>query len=300
MNSPLKNEGFLQGGTYDTTNVSGGVAFRLPGYSPGTQTTPMFGPVNQNLIGDSSKFMPPALPSDNGGSGGMSPTATAGLIGGLSGIAQGLIGRKKRKARQNRAKDEYQKRRAEFERLDTSNLAAGFKNPYADLENTFEDLTVNQQQAQFESQQNARSQANIMQNLRGAAGASGIGGLAQALANQSQVANQRASASVGAQEAANQRAAAQGAARVQQLEAGGEMTAQQTRLQGADRARGLEYDKTGTFLGMAQADKAAADKAVADSNAALAGGIGSVVGAVASTFVPSPEMLAKVITGGVS
>ena len=72
------------------------------------------------------------------------------------------------------------------------------------------------------------------------------------------------------------------------------------RLQGAAAARGLEYDKTGTFLGMAQADKAAADKAVADSNAALAGGIGSVVGAVASTYAPSPEVLAKVITGAVS
>ena len=204
-----------------------------------------------------------------------------GMIGGVMGIAQGLIGRKKRRAQQRAAKNEYQTRRTEFENLDTSNLSAGFKNSYANMENTYEDLTVNQQQAQFQAQQNQQSQANIMQNLRGAAGGSGIGGLAQALANQSQIANQKASASIGMQESANQRLAAQGAAQVQQMGAQGEIIAQQQRISGAGIARGLQADKTGTLLGMAQADKAAADQAIQESNAALFGGIGSIAGAAA-------------------
>ena len=76
-----------------------------------------------------------------------------------------------------------------------------FKNPYADMENVYEDVTVNQQQAQFQAQQGAQQRANIMQGLRGAAGGSGIAGLAQSLANQGQLQTQQASASIGLQAA---------------------------------------------------------------------------------------------------
>ena len=126
-----------------------------------------------------------------------------------------------------------------------------------------------------------------MQNLQGAAGGSGIGSLAQALANQSQMGAQAASASIGAQESANQRAKAQGAASIQQLEAGGDQFAQMQRLAGASKSRSLQYDKTSTLLGMAQADRASADKAIQDSNAALFGGIGSIAGAALTGGVSS-------------
>jgi hypothetical protein len=213
-----------------------------------------------------------------GKDGKLSGSQQMGLIGGAMGIAQGLIGRKKRRNAQRKAKTEYNDRRTEYENLDTSNLAAGFKNSFQNMENTYEDLTVNQQQAQFQSQQNQQSQANIMQNLQGAAGGSGIGGLAQALANQSQISAQASSASIGAQESANQRAKAQGAASIQQMEMQGDQFAQTQRLAGADAARGLQYDKTGTLLGMAQADKAAADQAIQEANSALFGGIGQIAG----------------------
>ena len=62
-----------------------------------------------------------------------------------------------------------------------------YKNPFENMENVYEDLTVNQQQAEFQAQQGAQQRADIMQNLRGAAGGSGIAGLAQALANQGQL-----------------------------------------------------------------------------------------------------------------
>ena len=76
--------------------------------------------------------------------------------------------------------------------------AMEFKNPYA--ENVYEDLTINQQQAQFQAQQGAQQRANIMQGLRGAAGTSGIGGLAQMLAGQGQLQTQQISASIGMKE----------------------------------------------------------------------------------------------------
>ena len=206
----------------------------------------------------------------------MSAAQQMQVAGGIGGIIQGLVGRKKRRAAQRRAKKEYEKQRAAYQQLDTSNLAAGFKNPFANMENTYEDLTVNQQQAQFMAQQNQQGQANIMQGLRGAAGSSGIAGLAQIIANQSQLAAQKASASIGLQESQNQKLTAQGAAANQAAERKGEYQAQIQRLTGAKESRDLDWQKQEMELGFAMQEKTAADQAVQAANAALFGGIGSL------------------------
>ena len=211
-----------------------------------------------------------------GGFKNMSAAQQMQVAGGIGGIIQGLVGRKKRRAAQRKAKKEYEKQRALYQALDTSNLAAGFGNAFENMENTYEDMTVNQQQAQFMAQQNQQSQANTMQALRGAAGGSGIAGLAQIIANQSQLAAQKASASIGLQEAQNQKLAAQGAAQNQMMERKGEYQAQVQRLQGAERSRTFEYQKQEMELGFAMQEKAAADQAVQAANAALYGGIGSL------------------------
>jgi hypothetical protein len=114
-----------------------------------------------------------------------------------------------------------------------------FKNPFSNMENVYEDLTVNQQQAQFQSQQGAQQRANIMQGLKGAAGSSGIAGLAQSLANQGALQTQRISASIGLQESQNQIAAAKGAGAVQVAERQGDQWVQQA-----------EMDRQATLLGM--------------------------------------------------
>ena len=113
------------------------------------------------------------------------------------------------------------------------NQFAGAKNQFANLENTAEDLTVNTQQADFEREQFQQSQANIMQNLQGAAGGSGVAGLAQALANQGAQQARSSSASIGAQESQNQAMAAQQAGANQMASAQGEQTAASQRMQGA-------------------------------------------------------------------
>jgi hypothetical protein len=198
------------------------------------------------------------------------------MASGIGGIIQGLVGRRKRRARQRAAKREYEKQRELYSQLDTSNLAAGFRNNFQNMENTYEDMTVNQQQALFMAQQNQQSQANTMEALRGAAGSSGIAGLAQIIANQSQLAAQKASASIGLQEAQNQKLAAQGAAQNQMMERKGEFQAQVQRLQGARESRMLDYQKQEMELGFAMQEKAAADQAVQAANAALYGGIGTL------------------------
>ena len=89
------------------------------------------------------------------------------------------------------------------------NAFEGMKNEFEGMENAFEDLTVNTQQAEFEAQQNAQNQANILSSMAGAAGGSGIAALAQSMANQGALQAQKASASIGAQEAANAKKAAE-------------------------------------------------------------------------------------------
>ena len=222
-----------------------------------------------------------------------SPQAMAGVAQGIGGIMQGLIGRTARRNAQIAAQDDYDNLRQQYLDLDTSNLYAGVVNKYRDMENTYEDLTVNQQQALFERQMFEQQQANIMQNLAGAAGGSGIAGLAQAMANQGQMQAQRASATIGLQESRINMMRAQEASRLQQLERAGEAQAEQMRLAGAERARSLDWQKTGTLFGMSQQELAAANQAIAQSDAALYGGIGSLVGTGLTAAAMSDRKLKK-------
>jgi hypothetical protein len=211
-----------------------------------------------------------------------SPQAMMGIASGIGGIFQGLFGRTRRRNEQIAAKEKYDDMMEMYQRLDTSNLYEDVENQFLNMENPMEDLTVNQKQAEFERQMFQQQQANIMQGLQGAAGGSGIAALAQAMANQGLIQAQRASASIGMQESRNQMAAAQQAARIQMAERAGAAQADQLRLAGAERARGLEYQKVGTELGMAQQELAARNRAIAQADAALYGGLGSLVGTFAT------------------
>ena len=113
------------------------------------------------------------------------------------------------------------------------NMFAGAQNQFANLENTAEDLTVNTQQADFEREQFQQSQANLLQNLSGAAGGSGVAGLAQSLANAGANQARQASASIGQQESQNRALAAQQAASNQMASAQGAQSAEMARMQGA-------------------------------------------------------------------
>ena len=188
----------------------------------------------------------------------MEPTTTLMAIQAGASLLSGIFGGKRRRRAQREAKAARDEMRAKYEALDTSNL-------YADMENPYEDLTVNLQQAEFMREQQQQQQANLLSGLQQAAGGSGIGGLAQAVAGQGIVASQQAAASIGQQEAANKRLAAQGAAVVQQMEA-----------QGAQEARRLEADKTATLFGIESQRLAEANRARAQARQAIAGGIGSL------------------------
>ena len=181
------------------------------------------------------------------------------VVGGASAIIGGIqAGKNKRDAEAiaDQALLDQQEQQAALERQKAEYKAMQFVNPFENMENVYEDLTVNQQQAQFEAQQGAQQRANIMQNLRGAAGASGIAGLAQTLANQGALQTQRISASIGQQEARNQLAAAKGASAIQVAERQGDQWVQQA-----------EMDRQATLLGMQMGETTGANLALQQAQA---------------------------------
>jgi len=207
-------------------------------------------------------------------------TAGLGIIKGATSIIGGIQEKKRLKEQNKLAGQQYQDLRKDIQGLEITN-------PYKDLntsfENTFEDMTVNQQQAQFQAQQGAQARANLMTNLSSAAGGSGIASLAQAMANQQQTQTQQISAGIGQQEAANQRMSAQGAANVQRLE----NYAEQAVMGGEATRQANENKRQMGLLGL----KAGRQDAVRDyqsarsaQNQAMMGGVGDILGAGLSGF----------------
>ena len=185
------------------------------------------------------------------------------VVGGAAQIYSAQKGKQARIQEQKAANQELAERKAAYEDMDTSN-------PYANLENVYEDLTVNTQQAEMMAQQSQQQQANLLQGLQGAAGGSGVAGLAQQLAMSGQQQAQAASASIGQQEAKNQQLALGQQAQLQQMEARGERETQN-----------LEKDKIETLFGMAQQRKISADAARQRATDQMVSGIGSLAGGVA-------------------
>ena len=134
-----------------------------------------------------------------------------------------------------------------------------------------EDLTVNQQQAEFEKQNNMQNQANVMGQMRGAAGSSGIAALAQSLSNSGSLNAQKASASIGAQEAQNQKLSTAEASKNQGLEREGEVM-----------SRNMKFGKTQSLMSMSAGDVSNAQAMQAAGNQQMMAGIGDAVGGVAS------------------
>lgn len=203
------------------------------------------------------------------------------------GVAKGLMGYdwggKRRNALVNARKD-YNKQKDVFRGLDTSNAFAGIENRYKGMENAFEDLTVNTQQAEFEKQMFQQSQANTLQSLGSAAGGSGVAGLAQAMSNQAMNQAQKVSASIGKQEAQNKLLAAQQAAKIDQLERAGETTVDQLKAKGELSSMQMEQSKQSTLLGMDAQSVTGAQQAVQAGNQMMTSGISDVIGGVGSSF----------------
>ena len=165
-------------------------------------------------------------------------------------------------------RERFQNAEADFNRTRAQYMSQDLSNPMLNMQNAYEDLTVNQQEANFIANQQNQGLANTMDAMSGAAGGSGIAALAQAMANQQNQNAIQAGARIGNQEARNQAMAAQGAMANQAAERQGEMY-----------SRSLKRNQFATELGMAQQEfgQARAERAAAINQAFNA--FGSMAGA---------------------
>lgn len=215
-------------------------------------------------------------------------------IGGAAQILTAIDWTGKRKKEMQDSKAAYDKQLAVYKGLDTSNPYANMKNRYAGMENKFAgmdnpmtDLQVNTQQAEFMGDQFQQSQANIMANMQGAAGGSGVASLAQAMANSSAKFARQSAASIGQQEAKNTMMTAQNQAKINMLVAQEDSKNQLMQAKGASMvdqsiAKGelasmqMEQSKQGTILGMDANRVAAANQQQMMAQQQIIGGIGNI------------------------
>lgn len=181
-------------------------------------------------------------------------------VGGLAQLGMGLYGMKRRRQERREADVEFSQAKAAYQNLDTTN-------PYMNMQNAYEDLTVNTQQADYLSQQQNQGLSNTLDTMKGAAGGSGIAALAQAMANQQSQNLQSASASIGQQEASNTAMAAQGAMSIQSAERAGEVWSR-----GAERQQAIGELE----MGDARLRNIKAEQQLATNQ--MLGGIGTLVG----------------------
>ena len=190
-----------------------------------------------------------------------------------------LTGGAARRSEQRAASNDLEGQMADWEDTKMKNPYAGVKNPYAtnpyaNMENVYEDQTVDLKAAEFAKEQSQQSAANIMSSMKGAAGGSGIAGLAQVLANQGAKQAQQASASIGQQEQQNQARALGESGRLQGLERKGDIMGREgeqkrdmLEREGARMVEQYDMQKQEKMMDFAMQRKEAADQDIDNANA---------------------------------
>ena len=204
-----------------------------------------------------------------------------------------MFGGAQRRREQYAANQDMGQKMEDWENRKMTNPYAGVRNPYENLENVYEDAQVNLKQAEFEKEQSQQAMANIMQSMQGAAGSSGVAGLAQVLANQGVKQAQQASMSIAAQEQTNQQRAIAESGRLAEQKALGEQKRDLMFREGERMVEQFDIDKETKMLEFALQRKAAADQAIADAQATVDD---FVTGAVTTSINAGM----KLATGGVA
>ena len=198
----------------------------------------------------------------------MAAGAAVSVVGGIMGASSANKAKREAARAQKKAQAEMNAKKKQYEALDTTNLAK-------DMENKFEDMTINQKGMELQSQKSAQSRANVMDSLKSAAGGSGVAALAQQMANQGSLDAQKSAAMIGDQERANQAKEMEGADALQTA-----------KMQGAKDSRQLQYDKTSNLMnmaaGQAQAAGAAKSAAAQAKSSAISGIGGALIGGAAA------------------
>ena len=202
------------------------------------------------------------------------------------------------KGRQEQADIRAQAQREEFEAFEFENPYEGVQNPYEDMDNVFEDMTVDLTAAEFQAEQGAQQRANILASLRGAAGSSGVAGLAQALANQGAIQAKAISAEISKQERQNELLATQEASRIQQLERSGAFQADMLQRQGEAAVQAAEFGRESTLLAADYGLLAGAEQGLSQAMANQMSGMGMQASMYGSQSQAGASMFGSLLSAG--
>ena len=216
----------------------------------------------------------------------MALAALPGVIGAVG----SLFGSRRRRREQRAAQEEMRKARAAFEAIEYVNPYANLENPYEGMQNVYEDMTVDTQAADYLRQQQQQSQANILSNLRGVAGGSGVAGLAQSLSKIATGQAQQASAQIAQQERQNKTLAAREASRLDTLQRQGQFGVEKMQAYGEAMRRQQENARTEALYGLSIDRLNAADRARQLARQQFFTGVGQAAAGVASLYAPGGQL----------
>jgi len=180
-------------------------------------------------------------------------------------------GRQRRDARERAAgyEQDFNRRLSEYER-------EKFVNPYANMQNVYEDMTINQQAAEFEREQVAQQQADVLQGLRaGVTSGAGAAALATAMSRQGAQQARAAAVDIGQQEQAIQKIQTAEEARIQGLQ-----------IQGDEMVRQQERQRNMILAQIASGRAQVANQEAMAGQQQMMSGITSGLGALAQGFLP--------------
>jgi len=245
----------------------------------------------------------------------------------------GLFGAGKARRDSRRRDAEARERLAEareaYNAIEFTNPYEGITNPYegiqsqfTGMENVYEEPQVNTQAADFMREQSQQQQANILQNLRGVAGGSGVAGLAQQVANIGTEQARRASIDIARQEQASETRRRGEASRIDSLQRQDAQRIDMLQRQGANQADMLrrkgdmyvqqqEQNRIASLYGLSADRQTATSQALnaaqsefssslGNLGSAIAGGVAS--GAFGSGAGPAstPPPAQDFVTGGIN
>lgn len=218
----------------------------------------------------------------------------------IIGFGQGILGmvganqaEKAAKGERNRARAEKNRLAAELESLENSRQP--IINPYenvtdlsSELSNSYNNLGVATQAAEFQAEQAEISLANTLDTLR-ATGASAGG--ATALAQAALASKKQISASLELQEASNQKLVAQGDEKLQQLQLAEKQRMQNADVMGKqfmfgarDNRENQQLNRKAGQLDNANADARSAEAAYGQAQAGKYGAASNMLGSIGGLF----------------
>mgnify|MGYP003125125214 FL=1 len=230
---------------------------------------------------------------------GLSVNAAIGLGTSIMGLFGASRARRDARRADAEARKRLQEAREAYNAIEFTNPYEGITNPYegitsqfTGMENVFEEPQVDTRAADFMREQSQQQQANILQNLRGVAGGSGVAGLAQQISNIGTQQARQAAVDIARQERQSEMARRGEASRIDMLQRQDAQRIDMLQRQGAYQADMLqrkgdmyvqqqEQNRIANLYGLAADRQTGTSQALNTAQTGFSSALGSLGGEIA-------------------